>query len=165
MALGRLNARHAISVALVVVSALRTASAQSTPRVFIEGFRANDSLSLQVAAALRSELPRHISASSFHVLSAAEIDVRRSVGEPDDFGHPWNWADVQRVARAYRANIVLDIVAMRSPAGVSIRVAQLRTAKTDSALALPIVTAQNLDQAVAVIVQRLASDSTSLRRP
>lgn len=145
-----------------VLGALRTVSAQSTPRVFIEAFRVNDSLSLQAAAAVRSELPRHISADSLRVMSTAEINAYRSVGEPDDFGHAWNWDDLRIVARAYRASIVLDIVATRSPAGVSIRVAQMRTAGSDTALAMPIVTEKTLDRAVEMIAQRLASDRSWL---
>jgi hypothetical protein len=133
--------------------------AQTVPSVFIEGFRAHDSLSLRAAAALRAEMPHYV-AGAVRVMTTGEIDTLRSVGEPDDFGGAWNWSLVRFSGRMYGVKAVIDITATRSPAGVSLHAFRLRPRRGDTtAVALPVVTARTLEQAVTSLAKQLAADT------
>ena len=140
------------------------ARAQSTRRVFIEGFRAHDSLSLLAAVALRAELPRHIRVDSVHIMTTTEIDAMRSAGAPDDFGGAWSWQDVREAARVYRANAVVDVEARYAASGVRIAATRVPPNGKAPGVALPAVVAGTLQEAVFRLAQQLATDSVLVGR-
>jgi hypothetical protein len=152
-------------MAAMLTSLIPAALNGQAPRVFIEGFRANDSLSLRAAAALRAELPRHVSRHRLTVMSSWEIQAHRDVGAPDDFGGAWGWTDLREVGRAYRVDAVIDIAAMQAEHGIVLSAARLRPIRGGRIDTLPPTQAHTLQQAVRILARRLAIDSVLLRRP
>ena len=155
--------RKDVLLAAMLVSLIPALVTGQAPRVFIEGFRINDSLSLRAAAALRAELPRHVSRDRLTVMSSREIQAHRDVGAPDDFGGAWGWTDILETGRAYRVDAVIDIAALRSESGITLRAARLRPIR-GGVDTLPPTQARTLEQAVRILARRLARDSVLLRR-
>ena len=151
----------AAAVCVVAACTSAAATAQLRPVLFIEGFRTTDSLSREAASALRVRMTR-LSAERqwpLHVMTTAEIDAFRSVGSPDDFGGAWPWADVREAAKVYRAYAVVDVIAVRVPAGVRLETSRLHPVPSGTPTRLPDVQAASLAQAVAQLADSLAADT------
>ncbi len=130
------------------------------PTVFIEAFRSTDTVGRAIDASLREALPNSVSPTRLAVISTATIDAFRNSGEPDDWGGAWPWADVRLAGRSYRATCVVDLLAFRSPHGITVRVSRLCSPFKGDAETLEPVIAPTVDAAVAILAKRLASDST-----
>jgi hypothetical protein len=144
-----------------LVSAQRPGT--SAPRVFIEGFHANDSLSLQAAAALRLALAQRGDSMALRVITTGEIEAHRATGAPDDFGQAWGWADLREAGRAYRVHSIVDVVAIRSARGITLTASRIRPARSGRVVALPSVHGPTLNAAVSALVTHLLADTVLLR--
>jgi hypothetical protein len=143
-----------------------TAGAQrqpATPRVFIEGFRVTDSLTRRAAAEVRALVPGYVSANALSVMSSDVIQAFLDHGEPDDFGAPWTWTDLRKTGMPYHVDAIVDIVATRSPSGVTLSASRLRPLCTGAIIPLPATTARTLKEAAQILAKRLASDSVLLK--
>jgi hypothetical protein len=158
------SVRGAIAWAAMLLALIPAALNGQAPRVFIEGFRVNDSLSRSAAAALRAEVPRHVSRQKLTIMSSSEIQAHRDAGAPDDFGGAWGWTDLREVGRAYRVDAIIDITAVKAEHGVILRTARLRPIRGGLVDTLPTTQAHTLEQAVGILARRLAADSVLLTR-
>jgi hypothetical protein len=159
--------RIAAYALLLIAAALglpRRASAQPTRRVFVEGYRASDSLSRRAAADLRAELIRRMRGDSVHIMTTAEIHAYLAAGAPDDFGQTWSWRDVREVGRLYRATVIVDVAAREVPMGVRIEATRLLLSAADSGIVLPAIAAGTLEEAVALLAKQLAADTVLVGR-
>ena len=163
----RLRLRATLGMSALVCGIAQLVSAQppaaSAPRVFIEGFRANDSLSLQAAVALRVALARRVDSATLRVMSTDEIEAHRASGAPDDFGHAWGWADLREASRAYRVQSIVDVVAVRSARGVTLKASRIRPARSGPLVPLRRVHGATLNEAVSALVTHLLADTVLLR--
>lgn len=158
--LGRIGFSTATLYLLALPHLHAQANQQPAPTVFVEGFRAKDTLSREVAASLREALAKSVSPTRLVVLSTAQIDTFRNLGQPDDFfGDHWSWSDVKESANYYRATCVVDLLATRASGRITITVARLRAPFKGNPETLEPVSAPTVDSAVAILAQRLASDS------
>jgi hypothetical protein len=130
------------------------------PTVFIEAFRSTDTVGRAIAASLREALAKSVSPTRLAVISTATIDANRNSGAADDFmGGAWVWGDLRLSAWVFRATCVVDLLATPSRHGIAVRVARLCSPFHGDPETLAPVTAPTVDAAVAILADRLASDS------
>lgn len=145
-----------------VVAPEAVAQAHRAPRVFIEGFLATDSTTRRAAAEVRTILPTYVSPNTLAVMPSEEIDAFLGMGQPDDLGSSWTWAELRSDGRLYRVDEVVDILATVSPDGVVLHVSRLRPLRTGVVTPLPTVTAKTVRAAAQLLAKQLAVDSVLL---
>lgn len=138
------------------------AQAHRAPRVFVEGFRVTDSTTRRVAAEVRTILPKYVSPSTLAVMPSEEIGAFLGMGQPDDFGSPWTWADLRTTGRVYRVDEIVDIVATVSPDRIVLHVSRLRPLLSGVVTPLPPVAAKTMHEAVRLLAKQLVVDSVLL---
>ncbi len=166
----RRQGRHRVAVALIGAVILQTALVPAAvaqtgvaPRVFIEGFRVTDSTTRRAAADVRAILPNYVSQSALAVMPSNEIQAYLDRGEPDDFGFPWNWADLRKLGPLYRVDEIVDILATVSPNRVALHASLLRPLLTGAIVPLATVTATTVHEAARLLAKQLSVDSVLLR--
>jgi hypothetical protein len=144
------------------------------PVVFVEGFRTVDTLTRRAAIELRAALAARVAPDRLRVLSTHDIDNYLSTGMPDDFGQAWKWIDVQEMGWAYRADVIIDVITVKQGDRIALRAQRTYPARpvrgsrhrhppAAAIVALPIVRAATLEQAIDILVRRLAADSVLMR--
>jgi hypothetical protein len=140
-------------------------SSGRAPRIFIEGYRSMDSLSLRAASMLRAAVARRVAPSSLEVMTTEAIENHRAAGAPDDFGGAWNWALVRESGWAYGADAVVDVTAIQTAGGIKLQTWRLRPPKAGKIVELPVVHASSLDRAVEELARRLVADAILRQAP
>lgn len=159
--LGRLFAALAAFPASLVAQA---PPSPDTPRLFIEAFRSNDRVARRAAEELRVAVQRRVPSTCLWVLTTSFIESARASGQPDDFGHTWTWDDLREVARAYRADAIIDLSVGQGADSIEIQVIRVRPIEAGAAMALPAVRAATLAGAIARLADAIARDTVLLER-
>jgi hypothetical protein len=135
-----------------------------TPVLFIEAFRLTDSIARRAAEELRVAVQGRVPATCLWVLPTRFIEAQRAAGQPDDFDHAWTWDDLREVARAYRADAIIDLSVHQAADSFEFRAIRVRPATTGAAMALPIVRGATLDAAIARLADAIARDTVLPQR-
>jgi hypothetical protein len=123
-------------------------------RVFVEAFRATDTLGYRAARLLRPELAEQLTDRAF-VVRTRDIDEFLSLSNDP---LPWNWENVREAAKLLRTGIVIDIHA-QSTAG-QVTLTSYRVLPRSRAIdTLPPVHASSIDAAIRLLARQIARDT------
>jgi len=153
------------AVCLVVLAAPHLRAQARAPRIFVSGFVAHDSTSLDAAAQLRVQLAGTLRPEQVEILSAKFIRDMMDSGTPDDFGGTWGIIGVREALRAYRAAMAVELKVTRTDSGFELHTTLISYNPADSLRELPMIPARTVHDGVRLLAQRFAKGTAPYKLP
>ena len=154
-----------VTVLSTVAGRAESQSGQDPPpaRIFVEAFRATDSLSRQAAVQLRTALSARTVPTVLQIVPTDIVD-RTKEASRDDSRRPLEWGRVRDFARQLAAQHIVDITVTRDSGMVRILAYVVHPVRTGVPLQMPIVTGRSLDDAVTKLADSLAARNWTIAK-
>lgn len=163
-----MNTPHLLAFVTLLSTAAARVQAQSVQppppvRIFVEGFRATDSLTRQAVVQLRAALIARTDPTVLQIVPTELVDKIRAAGL-DDVGSPLDWGRVREAARQPAAQYIVDVTVTRDSGMVRIVSYVVHPVRTGEPVPMPIVTGRSLDDAVMKLADHLMARNWAIAK-